>query len=96
MPTHGREVYVRFLKPLSSRTQPSEDEVGARLLAFAGQWREVTDDSWVLDGIAQGIKLDFEALPTQFVIPPPCFNVKRNGKNLRQGGGGLDKETGDH
>jgi hypothetical protein len=50
--------------------------VGARLLAFAGQLSEVTDDSWVLDGIAQGIKLDFEALPTQLVIPPPVAMSK--------------------
>jgi hypothetical protein len=69
--TRGVQRYVRFSKPVISPTQPSEEEVGARLLAFAGQWSEVTDDSWVLDGIAQGIKLDFEALPTQLVIPPP-------------------------
>ncbi|KAI9565076.1 hypothetical protein GHT06_008826 [Daphnia sinensis] len=63
--TRGVQRYVRISKPVISPTQPSEEEVGARLLAVAGQWSEVTDDSWVLDGIAQGIKLDFEALPTQ-------------------------------
>jgi hypothetical protein len=75
--TRGVQRYVRFSKPVNSPTQPSDDEVGARLLAFAGQWSEVTDDSWVLDGIAQGIKLDFEALPTQLVIPPPLLQCQK-------------------
>ena len=40
-----------------------EIPVGGRLKFFIDQWKQITDDKWVLSTIANGYKLEFQSLP---------------------------------
>jgi hypothetical protein len=44
--------------------------VGARLLKFSKNWERVTDDRWILDAVAGGVKFDFLSQPRQNSAPP--------------------------
>lgn len=43
--------------------------VGSRLLKFAGNRVGITDDSWVLSTVSEGLLIDFLSEPVQFCIP---------------------------
>ncbi len=47
-----------------------DDHVGARLLKFSKNWERVTDDRWILDAVAGGVKFDFLSQPRQNSAPP--------------------------
>ena len=40
-----------------------EIPVGGHLKFFIDQWKQITDDKWVLSTIANGYKLEFQSLP---------------------------------
>ncbi len=49
---------------------PSIDiKVGARLSSFANHWLAVTDDPWVLETVAGGLKINFISKPSQRSSP---------------------------
>jgi hypothetical protein len=33
--------------------------MGARILDFKANWKEIADDGWVLDCVTEGVKFDF-------------------------------------
>nr|ACB38666.1 reverse transcriptase [Daphnia pulex] len=47
------------------------EKVGARLLFFADRWKDITDDLWILEGLSEGVKLDFVNCPVQRSVPGP-------------------------
>ncbi|XP_045034660.1 uncharacterized protein LOC116925902 [Daphnia magna] len=83
----GGQRYV-FIPHCMSPKYPSEEHVGARLIAFAGRWKGITDDRWILESVAHGVKLDFVSSPTQDKIPSPVIMSR---EMIAVG----DKEVGD-
>ncbi|KAI9554908.1 reverse transcriptase [Daphnia sinensis] len=43
--------------------------VGGRLQFFAGNWKQITDDPWVLETVSEGLKIDFISEPTRGALP---------------------------
>jgi hypothetical protein len=68
----SRYVESKIISRVNS-SEPSGlvDRVGARLLDFAKNWKDVTNDSWVLESVSEGIKLDFVETPKQLSYPRP-------------------------
>ncbi|PIA17683.1 hypothetical protein COEREDRAFT_85951 [Coemansia reversa NRRL 1564] len=65
---HHHKNLVGLSEPLQSdntSTQKTVDEVtlGGRILEFSSSWTAVTADSWVLQTVAEGLRLDFAASP---------------------------------
>lgn len=70
----GGERYVAciFTDPLKVSTSYDKEQigkVGARILDFAGNWKKITGDFWVLDCVTEGVKFDFLEPPKQCKMP---------------------------
>lgn len=50
--------------------------MGGRLRFFTDQWRQITDDKWVLSTIAKGYKLEFQSWPPLSGIKETRVNAK--------------------
>lgn len=48
-----------------------DNQVGARLLRFSKNWERITDDRWILESVASGVKFDFLSQPRQNSNPSP-------------------------
>ncbi|XP_057365008.1 uncharacterized protein LOC130685703 [Daphnia carinata] len=65
----GGQRYVFNPQSIICSKRRAEEQVGARLIAFADRWTVVTDDKWILDSLSHGVKLDFSISPTHRTIP---------------------------
>ena len=59
----GGERYVDYSYKDSPKVSINYDKdhvrkVGARILDFAANWKQITDDGWVLDCVTEGVKFD--------------------------------------
>ncbi|KZS06356.1 Uncharacterized protein APZ42_030218 [Daphnia magna] len=54
--------------------------VGGRLQFFAGNWKQITDDPWVLETVSEGLKIDFISEPTRGALPLPVAMSKEMGQ----------------
>ncbi len=46
-----------------------DSHVGARTKFFASNWKSITSDTWVLNAVSDGVKIDFVDLPFQSSLP---------------------------
>ena len=70
----GGDRYVDYSYKDSPKVSINYDKdhvrkVGARILDFAANWKQITDDGWVLDCVTEGVKFDFLEQPRQCKIP---------------------------
>jgi hypothetical protein len=56
-------------RPFINVTSSIDIKVGARLSSFADHWLAVTDDPWVLDTVAEGLRINFISEPLQRSSP---------------------------
>ncbi|KAK4005815.1 hypothetical protein OUZ56_010939 [Daphnia magna] len=77
-PSSGRTWSRQATKHVYIRTK--HFGVGGRLQFFAGNWKQITDDPWVLETVSEGLKIDFISEPTRGALPLPVAMSKEMGQ----------------